>query len=74
MSAKYDGFIFDLDGTVYLGDRLIAGADEAVRRAREGGGRTVFVSNKTIEGIGATAAKLNRLGIPVAESEVLNSS
>ena len=74
MAAKYDGFIFDLDGTIYLGDRLIPGADEAVRRTRDGGGRTVFISNKTIEGISATAAKLNRLGIPVAESDVLNSS
>ena len=31
----FKGFIFDLDGTVYLSDRLIPGADLVIRLLRE---------------------------------------
>ena len=29
----FKGFIFDLDGTVYLGERLIPGAERMIRSA-----------------------------------------
>lgn len=71
---RYDGFVLDLDGTVYLGERLIPGADRAVARVRAAGARVVFVSNKPIESRAAYAAKLTRLGIPTPADDVLNSS
>ncbi len=67
------GFIFDLDGTLYRGDRLIAGADEAVRGLRGLGKRLAFVSNKPIGTREDYAAKLNRLGITCSTDEVINS-
>jgi arabinose operon protein AraL len=69
-----NGFIFDLDGTVYLGERLIPGADRIIRRLREGGRKVVFLSNKAIQTRENYAAKLTRLGIPTAPEEVINSS
>ena len=30
MIEKYDGFIFDLDGTIYRGEHLIPNADKTV--------------------------------------------
>jgi len=67
------GFIFDLDGTLYRGDQLIPGADEAVRCLRGLGKRLAFVSNKPIGTREEYAAKLNRLGIACSVDEVINS-
>ena len=41
------GFIFDLDGTVYLGVRLIPGADRIIRLLREAGKKVGFLSLQT---------------------------
>lgn len=70
----FDGYVFDLDGTVYLGDQLIPGADEAIAELRRRGARMVFVTNKPLENRRAYAAKLTRLGIPATEDDVINSS
>ncbi len=70
----YAGYIFDLDGTVYLGDRLIPGAREAVAALRRRGARVVFLSNKPLQTREHYAEKLRRLGLEVEASDVLNSS
>ncbi len=71
---RYKGYILDLDGTVYLGDRLIHGADQAISRLRESGRRVVFLSNKPIASPAEYASKLTALGIPTRAEEVSNSS
>ncbi len=68
------GWLFDLDGTVYLGERLIPGADRVVRALRDDGRRVAFLSNKPLQTRADYAAKLTRLGIPAAPSDVINSS
>ena len=68
------GFIFDLDGTLYLGDHLLPGAAEAVAALRAHGKRLAFVSNKPIGRREEYADKLNRLGIPCSLDEVINSA
>ncbi|WP_421617575.1 HAD-IIA family hydrolase [Brevibacillus sp. TJ4] len=68
------GFIFDLDGTVYLGDKLIEGAGEAIQALRERGDKVVFLSNKPIATRQSYAHKLTKMGIPTGVNEVLNSS
>jgi NagD protein len=70
----FRGFIFDLDGTVYLSDALIPGADEVIRLLREGGRKVVFLSNKPIQTREDYASKLTRLGIPTQPNEVINST
>jgi len=71
---RFKGYIFDLDGTVYLSERLIPRADEVVAGLRRQGGRVAFLSNKAIQTRETYAAKLNRLGIPVRTDDVINSS
>lgn len=71
---RFKGFIFDLDGTIYLGEALIPGADRVIETLRKGGTRVIFLSNKPIEPRGAYAEKLTRLGIPTSERDVINSS
>src|SRR5215831_13293921 len=70
----YRGWLLDLDGTVYLGERLIAGADHAIRALREAGRRVAFLSNKPLQTRTDYAEKLTRLGIPAAPDDVINSS
>lgn len=70
----YGGYVVDLDGTVYLGDALLPGADRAVRALREAGARVVFLSNNPLYAREEYAAKLTRLGIPTEPEDVLNSS
>jgi arabinose operon protein AraL len=69
----YKGYIFDLDGTVYLGDKLIPKATETIAALRERAG-VVFLSNKPINTRRDYAKKLTHLGIPTKPEEVINSS
>jgi HAD superfamily hydrolase (TIGR01450 family) len=68
------GWLFDLDGTVYLGEALVPGADEAIAALRRDGRRVAFLSNKPLHTRADYAAKLTRLGIPTSADEVVNSS
>ena len=70
----FKGFLFDLDGTIYLGERLIPGAERVVRLLREAGRKVVFLSNKPLYTREDYAAKLTRLGIPAKPSDVINST
>jgi arabinose operon protein AraL len=68
------GWLFDLDGTVYLGEALVPGAAEAIAALRRDGRRVAFLSNKPLHTRADYAAKLTRLGIPTSADEVVNSS
>ena len=70
----FKGFIFDLDGTVYLSDKLIPGADKVIRLLREKGRKVVFLSNKPIQTREDYASKLTHLGIQTRPDEVINST
>src|SRR6267142_3688296 len=68
------GWLFDLDGTVYLGEALIPGAAETIAALRADGRRVAFLSNKPLQTRADYAAKLTRLGVPAAAEDVINSS
>ncbi|HYE89415.1 MAG TPA: hypothetical protein VEA38_00290, partial [Terriglobales bacterium] len=68
------GWLFDLDGTIYIGDRLIPGADDAIAALRGDGRRVAFLSNKPLETREDYARKLTKLGIAAAPDDVVNSS
>ncbi|MAT95774.1 MAG: HAD family hydrolase [Anaerolineaceae bacterium] len=71
---KYDAYIFDLDGTVYLGEALLPHAGETIMRLRQLGKRTVFLSNNPTRTRQEYAQKLTRLGLPTPDHDVINSS
>ena len=74
LDQKFKGFIFDLDGTVYLGDQIIPGADETILTLRDMGSNVIFLSNKPLYTRKDYARKLTNMGIPTDVSEVINSS
>jgi arabinose operon protein AraL len=73
MARSIHGFIFDLDGTVYLGEQAIPGAVETLASIRAHHLPYVFISNKPLEPGSAYAAKLTRLGIPATPDDVITS-
>ncbi len=73
-SLTFSGYIFDLDGTLYLGEALIPGAREVIARLKSRSKKIVYLSNKPLQTRGDYAAKLTRLGIPTQPAEVINSS
>ncbi len=70
----YAGYVFDLDGTVYLGEALLPGVRETIETLRAAGCRMVFVSNKPTDPRRVYADKLTRLGLPTPVDHVINSS
>ena len=74
MIRIFPGYVFDLDGTIYLGDALLPGAKRTIETLRCSGSRVAFLSNKPLQSRADYAAKLTRLSIPTAPDEVINSS
>jgi phosphoglycolate/pyridoxal phosphate phosphatase family enzyme len=70
----FAAYVFDLDGTVYLGDALLPTARETIQYLRAAGKRTVFLSNNPTRTRADYAAKLTRLGLPTPPEDVINSS
>ncbi|MBI4672285.1 MAG: HAD-IIA family hydrolase [Chloroflexi bacterium] len=70
----YDAYIFDLDGTVYLGDALLPNAAAAIQTLRALGKRTVFLSNNPTHSQNACAEKLTRLGLPTSPDDIIVST
>jgi len=68
-----EGIIFDLDGTVYLGENAIPGAVETIHTLRQDGYKVFFVSNKPLAPRDHYATKLSRMGIPTNPDEVITS-
>jgi arabinose operon protein AraL len=69
-----NGYIFDLDGTIYLGDKLIDGALETYEYLKEAGHKIVFVTNKPIHSRNEYVEKLRDFGFDVTLEEVVNSN
>jgi HAD superfamily hydrolase (TIGR01450 family) len=73
-SRLYRGYIFDLDGTVYLGDALLPTAFETITAIRAHGCRTVFISNNPTHTRQKYAERLTRLELPTPVEDILTSS
>ena len=64
----------DLDGTIYLGDRLIEGASQFLDRLEQHGIRRFFLSNNSSKSVSQYLEKLRGMGIVATEGEILLST
>jgi HAD superfamily hydrolase (TIGR01450 family) len=69
----YEGYVFDLDGTIYLGDELLPGAKRLILKLRELGKRVIFLSNNPTKDPKMYAEKLGELGLKTPASEIVNT-
>ncbi|MBI4260359.1 MAG: HAD-IIA family hydrolase [Actinobacteria bacterium] len=71
---RYDGFLFDLDGVLYRGDRPVEGAAGVVDGVRAAGRRPVFVTNNSARTPDSVASRLSGMGIAATPEEVVTSA
>jgi NagD protein len=70
---KY-GFLIDMDGVIYRGSELIAGADRFVRRLIDLECPFLFLTNNSQRTRLDVATKLRRMGIPAEEHHIFTCS
>jgi glycerol 3-phosphatase-2 len=68
---RYHGFMLDLDGCLWVGEEVIAGAPEAVDALREAGKSIVFLTNDPRSAPEDHVRKLWRLGFKASVEEVV---
>jgi HAD superfamily hydrolase (TIGR01450 family) len=69
----YDGYIFDLDGTIYLGSALLPGARRLITALRSMGKRVVFLSNNPTHDVQMYVEKLTKLGLATPPEEIVTT-
>ncbi|XP_020977586.1 phosphoglycolate phosphatase 1B, chloroplastic isoform X2 [Arachis ipaensis] len=67
-------FIFDCDGVIWKGDKLIEGVPETLDMLRSKGKRLVFVTNNSTKSRKQYGKKFETLGLDVSEEEIFASS
>lgn len=66
-------FVFDMDGTIYLGDRVFAGAIRFIDHLRASGRRILFFTNNASRSPRSYLDKLTRMGFSPSGGEIMTS-
>ena len=67
-------FLLDMDGTIYLDDRLFDGVIPFLQYIRRVGGRYLFLTNNSSRGVEGYIEKMRRLGIETTTEDYLTSA
>ena len=67
-------FLFDMDGTLYLGDKLFSFTIELLQTIKQKGKRYMFMTNNSSKSVNAYIEKLNKLGIKATKEDFITSS
>ncbi|GMH33884.1 hypothetical protein BSKO_01718 [Bryopsis sp. KO-2023] len=71
---KVQAFIFDCDGVIWRGDKLIDGIPETLDLLRAMGKRLVFVTNNSTKSRAGYVKKFTSLGLSITPEEIYSSS
>ena len=69
----YDAYVFDLDGTIYLGEALLPGAGRLITALRDLDRPVRFLSNNPTKDPQQYADKLAGLGLPTPVGDIVNT-
>lgn len=67
-------FLFDMDGTLYLGERLYDFTPGLLAKIKENGGKYMFMTNNSSKSVIDYIKKLDRLGIKAEYGDFITSS
>ena len=67
-------YLFDMDGTLYLGDRLYDFTAELLGEIRRTGGKYLFMTNNSSKSVADYVKKLEKLGIAATREDFITSS
>ena len=70
---KISALMFDLSGTVHIGDQLLPGVTEAVSIVRSLGLPLQFVSNTSKESLACLTARVKTAGLEVNQDSIFTS-
>jgi HAD superfamily hydrolase (TIGR01458 family) len=71
--SDIDGILFDLDGVLYTGSKVIEGAIEAVERIRASRLQCRFVTNTSTLSLASLQQKINALGFNIPAHEIISA-
>lgn len=74
MTLQYEGYLIDLDGTMYRGNESIEGAKEFVAYLHENSIPHLFITNNSTSTRESVVDKLARFGIQTTEDKILTSA
>lgn len=66
-------FLLDMDGTIYIDDKLFDGVSEFLDGIKERDGRYIFMTNNSSKGVDEYIKKLQRLGISAQPENFVTS-
>lgn len=72
-SEFYDAYVFDMDGTIYLGDHLLPGAARMINELRRRDIPIRYLSNNPTKDPEMYARKLTKLGLPTPVEDISNT-
>lgn len=72
--SKMKLYLFDMDGTLYLGERLYPFTIELLQKIRSSGGRYLFMTNNSSKSVADYVKKLEKLGITATREDFITSS
>ncbi len=67
-------FLFDMDGTLYIGNRVFDFTPELLSTIKKAGKKYLFITNNSSKSVSAYVNKLARLGIKATNDDFLTSS
>ena len=67
-------YLFDMDGTLYLGDRLYDFTTELLAQIRRIGGKYLFMTNNSSKSVADYVKKLEKMGISATREDFITSS
>lgn len=70
---RFDGFLVDLDGVVWIGREPVPGAAESLRALLDAGKAIVFVTNNPGKHPADYARRLGKMGVPVLREQVVTA-
>ncbi|GGF74107.1 acid sugar phosphatase [Paenibacillus albidus] len=70
----YETYFFDLDGTIFLGERLLPGVQETLLYLRKQGKKVLFLSNTTIRTREECRDRLRLLGLTAHTDEIVTAA
>ena len=66
-------FVLDMDGTFYLGDRLLSGSLDFIRHIEMAGKDFIFFTNNTSRNVRFYVEKLKKMGCVVTREKIISS-
>ena len=73
LADRFDGFLIDLDGVVWIGREPVPGSAEALRGLLAAGKRLVFVTNNPGKHPAAYAERLQEMGVEVGAERIVTA-